>query len=467
MSTVYPLTREAPNAVDAEQALLGALLINNAAVEDAGDLDGRHFHEPLHGAIFDLIARMHAAGKVASPITMRPHFATMPALDGDVPVHAYLARLAARAPSLINVKDYARTIREVSIRRALILIGEDIVNGAYDAASGEDARALVDQAEQRLFQLTDRGAAASVSTLAQALDKALKRASEAYQAKGQLLGLSTGYPDIDAVLGGMEPSDLIILAGRPAMGKTALATNITVKVAMQRHAVHVFSLEMSDEQLASRILADQSDVSASDLRRGSFTEEVYRKLAMEAGCASEFPVLIDDTGGLTIAQMMTRARRAKRQHDTKLIVIDYLQLMRSGRRDGNRTQEITEITNGLKMMAKEMSVPVLALSQLSRDVEKRSDKRPQLSDLRESGSIEQDADMVLFVYRDDYYLNREEPEMGTDEHLAWQQRCAASEGTAEVIVAKNRHGPTATVRLAFQPHLTRFSSLTTQEAARV
>jgi replicative DNA helicase len=392
-------------------------------------------------------------------------------------VGQYLARLAAEATTIINAQDYGRTIYELALRRDLIRIGEDMVNVAYDAPVDFAPRAQIEDAERRLYELAESGRYdGGFQGFAQAMKVALDMAANAYQRDGKLSGTATGLRDLDAKMGGLQRSDLIIVAGRPGMGKTALATNIAYNVAKAYESqvqadgtmkavnggvVGFFSCEMSAEQLATRILAEQTGISSSLIRRGGITQNEFDKIRDYTIELQHLPLFVDETGGLSISQLTARARRLKRQKGLDLIVVDYIQLLQgSGKRgNDNRVQEVTEITTSLKALAKELNIPVIALSQLSRQVESRDDKHPQLSDLRESGSIEQDADVVMFVYREEYYLQNKEPKPGTEEHAKWLLEMDNAHGRAEVIIAKQRHGPTGTVQLQFEGQFTRFSNL--------
>jgi replicative DNA helicase len=391
-------------------------------------------------------------------------------------VSQYLARLAAEATTIINAQDYGRTIYDLSLRRDLIGIGEEMVNVAGGAPVDFLPRAQIEDAERRLYELAESGRYdGGFQKFSQALTIAVDMAAKAFQRDGKLSGIATGLRDLDTKMGGLQPSDLIIVAGRPGMGKTSLATNIAYNIArayvpdlqadgttkaLHGGCVGFFSCEMSGEQLATRILAERSGIPSSHIRRGGISELDFEKIRECSIELQSLPFYVDETGGLSIAQLMARARRLKRQKGLDLIVIDYIQLLTgSGKRSDNRVQEITEITTSLKALAKELNVPVIALSQLSRQVESRDDKRPQLSDLRESGSIEQDADVVLFVYREEYYLANKEPRPGTPEHEKWQTEMGFAHGKAEVIIGKQRHGPTGTVELSFEASVTRFGDL--------
>lgn len=467
--------RVAPHNIEAEQALLGAILINNDAFDRVSDfLRPEDFSEELHKRIFDVASQLIRAGKVATPVTLKTFLGE--ADLGGVTIPQYLARLAAEATAIINAEDYGRTIHDLSVRRDLIVIGEDIVNGAYDAPVDVTPRDQIEEAERKLYAIAETGRYdGGFQRFTDALTAAVDMAAAAFERDGGLSGVSTGLSELDGKLGGLQRSDLVIVAGRPGMGKTALATNIAFNIAKAyefRHKpdgsaetvnggiVGFFSLEMSAEQLATRIIAEQAQVASYKMRRGDISEQEFHRIAEAAREMQQIPFYIDQTGGISIAQLTARARRLKRQRGLDVLVVDYLQLLSGSKSRGeNRVQELTEITTGLKALAKELAVPIIALSQLSRQVESREDKRPQLSDLRESGSIEQDADVVMFVFREEYYLNNREPKAGTEEFLEWQAAQERAHGKAEVIIGKQRHGPTGTVELAFEAEFTRFANL--------
>jgi replicative DNA helicase len=477
-----PLYRAAPHNIEAEQALLGAILVNNEAFYRVSDfLEPRHFFEPIHQTIFQLARDLIRAGKIATPVTLKT-FLDANIDIGGLNVSQYLARLAAEATTIINAEDYGHTIYDLSIRRDLIQVGEDMVNLAYDAPVDFSPRNQIEDAERRLYELAETGRYdGGFQRFAQALTTAVDMAARAYQRDGKLSGLATHMDDLDRMMGGLQPSDLIILAGRPGMGKTALATNVGYNVAKawrgevrpDGHTVTVnggivgfFSLEMSAEQLATRIIAEQTGIPSNQIRRGGISEADFERIKDHSIELQSLPFYVDETGGLSVAQLAARARRLKRQRGLDLLVIDYLQLLQGStkRSSENRVQEITEITTKLKALAKELNVPILALSQLSRQVESRDDKRPQLSDLRESGSIEQDADVVLFVYREEYYhLMRKPLESNREKFAEWLAESDKVHGKAEVIIGKQRHGPTGTVELQFDAAVTRFSSLAREE----
>ncbi|WP_127145817.1 replicative DNA helicase [Pelagibacterium montanilacus] len=472
--------RLAPHNIEAEQALLGAILVNNEAFYRVSDfLEPIHFYEAVHREIYEVCGKIVRSGKTATPITAKTYLPDD--LIEGVTMAQYLARLAAEATTVLNAADYGQAIYDLAIRRNLILIGEEVIDSAYNADVETSSSKQIEEAEKRLFDLAEKGRYdGGFLGFNQALIEAINMAGEAYSRDGSLSGTATSLVDLDRLMGGLQRSDLIILAARPAMGKTSLATNIAFAVAkafksepmpdghmktINGGVVGFFSLEMSAEQLATRILAEQSEISSSDIRRGNIHESQYAKLVDTSNLMAQVPLYIDDTGGISIAQLAARARRLKRQKGLDLLIVDYLQLLSGSSRKSseNRVQELTEITTSLKALAKELEVPIIALSQLSRQVESREDKRPQLSDLRESGSIEQDADVVLFVYRDEYYLGNKEPKEGTQEHLEWQAEMEKVHGRAEVIIAKQRHGPTGTVQLHFQANLTRFSNLARED----
>ncbi len=469
--------RQPPHNLEAEQALLGAVLVNNEALDRvSGFLSPQHFFDPLHGRIYETLAALIHAGKTATPTTVKTFFENTEPIDANMTVPQYLGRLAANATTIINAAEYGRTVYDLATRRALIVIGEDLVNTAYDSTVDQPPKVQIEEAEGRLYGLAEQNKyGQGFESFHSALTTAISMANSAFQRAGHLSGASTGLSDLDNKLGGLQRSDLIILAGRPSMGKTALATNIAYNVAKAYRSerqpdgtdtvtdggrVGFFSLEMSAEQLATRILAEQSEISSEKIRRGMIDETEFRKLSEVAAEMASIPLFIDQTGGITIAQLCARARKLKRQHGLDLLVVDYLQLLSGSRRgDSNRVQEITEITTGLKALAKELVVPIIALSQLSRQVENREDKRPQLSDLRESGSIEQDADVVMFVYREEYYVERTKPAEGTAEFSEWMAKMSLVTGKAEVIIGKQRHGPVGTVELSFEGQFTRFGNL--------
>src|SRR6202451_886635 len=426
-----PVYRTAPHNIEAEQALLGAILVNNEAFYRVSDfLEPKHFLETIHQRVFELAASLIRAGKLATPATLKTFLPAELDIAG-LSLNQYLARLAAEATTIINAEDYGRTVYDLSIRRDLITIGEDMVNLAYDAPVDATPQSHIEDAERKLYELAETGRYESgFQRFAQALTSAVDLAALAYQRGGSLSGLATGLTDLDARMGGLQQSDLIILAGRPGMGKTALATNIAYNVArafaqgdvradghretVNGGVVGFFSLGMAAEQLATRIISEQTGIPSNKIRRGAIDESEFEKIKDVSIELQKLPFYVDETGGLSIGQLAARARRLKRQRGLDLLVIDYVQLLQGNSRRAaeNWVQEITEITTRLKALAKELNIPIMALSQLSRQVENRDDKRPQLSDLRESGSIEQDADVVLFVFREEYYLENKKPREG-------------------------------------------------------
>jgi replicative DNA helicase len=472
-----PAYRIAPHNIELEQALLGAILVNNDAFYRISDfLEPRHFFEPIHQKLYEIAASLVRVGKTATPVTLKTFLPTDIDIAG-LTVAQYLARLAAEATTVINAADYGRTIYDLAIRRSLIGIGEDIVNTAYDSPSDSRPRDQIEEAERSLYELAETGRYdGGFQRFAQSLSTAVEMAAHAYQRDGKLSGLATGLRDLDRMMGGLQNSDLVILAGRPGMGKSSLATNIGYNIArawegkvradghmesINGGIVGFFSLEMSAEQLATRMISEQTEIASYRIRRGEIDPSDFDRIAGAAREMEQIPFYIDETGGLSVAQLAARARRLKRQRGLDLLVIDYIQLLQGSARRAaeGRVQEVTEITTSLKALAKELNIPIIACSQLSRQVENRDDKRPQLSDLRESGSIEQDADVVLFVFREEYYLRNKEPRPGSQEYFDWQTEMEKVHGRAEVIIGKQRHGPTGTVALQFKADVTRFSDL--------
>jgi replicative DNA helicase len=474
-SASEPGTQTLPQNVEAEAALLGALMVDNRLVEDVQlKLRSDHFFEPLHGRIYESILRMTDANRVANPVTLKPIFDSDEAMK-EVGGPAYLAQLTGSGAAVIGARDFAQQIYDLALLRALVGVGRDLVEGALDTSEDVAPLAQIERAETELYKVAEEGGAEGKAvSFAEATKEALQMAERALNSGGHLSGMTTGLESLNTKIGGLHKSDLIIVAGRPGMGKSALGTNIGFSAAKrflqdsedgiepEKSAgapVALFSLEMSADQLATRMLAEQSGISSENLRMGKITQQEFRQLARAASELQSLPLYIDDTPGLTIAALRTRARRLKRQKGVGLIVVDYLQLLQGTGRSSNdnRVNEISEISRGLKQLAKELNVPVIGLSQLSRAVEQREDKRPQLSDLRESGSIEQDADIVLFIYREDYYLAAKQPGDDHPDFAAWQEEMARAYGRAEVIVAKQRHGSTGKVRLKFDSRITKFS----------
>ena len=465
-----------PMNIEAEAALIGALMIDNRLVEDVvSRLRPEHFAEGLHGRVYAAILKLSERNMAATPVTLKPMFDADPAMI-EMGGAAYLAGLTMQSGALLAARDFASQIYDLALLRELIRVGRDMATNAADTSGDIAPIDQITSAEMALYKVAEAGeVSGAVKTFGQATREAIDMADRAMKSGGHLSGYTTGLDALNAKIGGLHKSDLVVLAGRPAMGKTALATNIAFACA-QRYAqdiargveadktsgapVAFFSLEMSSDQLATRVLAEQSNVNSENLRMGKISHEEFGRLARAAGDLNDLPFFIDDTPALSIAALRTRARRMKRQHGIGLIVVDYLQLLQgSGRGNAdNRVQEISEITRGLKTLAKELQVPVLALSQLSRAVEAREDKHPQLSDLRESGTIEQDADIVLFVYREEYYHSLKQPDPSDgDKHMKWKEKAEKIFGLAEVVVAKQRHGSTGTVLLTFHKSTTKFA----------
>ncbi|MCW1955647.1 replicative DNA helicase [uncultured Lentibacter sp.] len=463
-----------PHSIEAEQQLLGALLTNNDVYDKiASIITPKHFYDPVHARIFETAAARIAKNNLASPVTLKAFFEDDDGLK-ELGGPAYLARLAGAAISAFAVRDYAQLIYDLAIRRDLIALGQEISAKAARVDVASEPKEQIVEAEQQLYKLAEQGQTESgFQSFLKAVTDAVNVANAAYQREGGLAGIATDLMDMDKMLGGLHKSDLLILAGRPSMGKTSLATNIAYNVAkaykrgkladgsegaVDGGVVGFFSLEMSAEQLAGRILAEASEISSHKIRQGDMDESEFRRFVDAAKELEACPLFIDDTAAIPIAQLAARARRLKRTHGLDLIIVDYLQLVRGT--SENRVQEIGEISMGLKAIAKELQIPVIALSQLSRQVESREDKRPQLSDLRESGSIEQDADVVMFVFREEYYAEREKPsDHELDKMAEWQERMSRLHGKAEVIIGKQRHGPIGTVELSFEAQFTRFGNL--------
>ncbi|UOA23750.1 Replicative DNA helicase [Sulfitobacter pontiacus] len=465
-----------PHSIEAEQQLLGAILTNNDIYDRVASVIGpKHFYDPVHARIFEIAAARIAKNNLASPVTLKAFMEDDEGLK-ELGGPAYLVRLAGAAISAFAVRDYAQMIYDLAVRRDLIQLGRDIAAKAAQVDVASEPREQIVEAEQKLYKLAEQGQTESgFQSFLKAVTDAVNVANAAYQRDGGLSGVSTGLIDMDKKLGGLHPSDLLILAGRPSMGKTSLATNIAFNVAKayRRGTLHdgtegavdggvvgFYSLEMSAEQLAARILSEAAEIPSHQIRSGDMTETEFRRFVDAAKALEACPLYIDDTPALPISQLAARARRLKRTHGLDVLIIDYLQLVRGTGKGENRVNEISEITMGLKAIAKELNIPVIALSQLSRQVENREDKRPQLSDLRESGSIEQDADVVMFVFREEYYKEREKPgDHELDKMAIWQEEMERLHGRAEVVIGKQRHGPIGTVDLSFEGRYTRFGNL--------
>ena len=457
-----------PSNIEAEQALIGSILVNNDIIDEVSNIvNANIFFDPAHIKIYQVIENLNNKGMIANPITLKNFFEKDNMLN-EVGGTEYLVKLTRFSGSAKQAIDYAKIIHEMYLRRELVLISDKLSSDTLNANVQENnAEAIIEDTERSLFDLAERGSfSQSFLPFNQALDQTIKMATIAMQSDQGIVGVPTGLTDLDEQLGGLHKSDLVILAGRPSMGKTALATNIAYNAAQnilkrqEKSSVAFFSLEMSSEQLSTRILSEQAKIKSNDIRKGKVTEEEINRYIETSRNIYNLPLYIDETPAITIATLSNRARRIKRLFGLNLVVVDYVQLMKSSsNRNDGRVQEISEITQGLKALAKELSVPVLALSQLSRAVEQRDDKQPQLADLRESGSIEQDADVVMFVYREAYYLERKQPKQGSIEHAEWQSKMNDVHGLADIIIGKQRHGPTGTVKLEFEGIYTKFKDL--------
>ena len=472
-----PATPSLPQNVEAEAALLGALMVDNRLVEDIQlKLKPLHFFEPLHGRIYEAILKLTDSNRIANPVTLKPLFDADEGMK-EVGGPSYLAQLTGSGAAVIGARDFASQIYDLALLRALVGVGRELVEGALDTSEDVAPLAQIERAETELYKVAEEGGGeGKAKSLGDATKEALQMAEKALNSGGHLSGFTTGLDSLNSKMGGLHKSDLIIVAGRPGMGKSSLAANIGFAAAKRflqdqedgiepaksaGAPVALFNLEMSADQIATRILAEQSGISSENLRMGRISQQEFRLLARAAADLQTLPLYIDDTPGLTIAALRARARRLKRQKGIGMVIVDYLQLLQGTGKSSNdnRVNEISEISRGLKTLAKELDVPVVALSQLSRAVEQREDKRPQLSDLRESGSIEQDADIVLFIYREDYYLAARQPADDHPEVDKWREEMARVYGLAEVIVAKQRHGSTGKVRLKFDSRITKFSDV--------
>jgi replicative DNA helicase len=460
--------KQMPSNIEAEQAVIGSILVSNDIYDEISLLiDSKKFFDPIHAKIYETIESLIAKGLLANPITLKNHFENNEGLK-ELGGQEYLIKITKFSTSVKQTIDYANIVQEMHVRRELIKISESVLDQAShnDEVHGS-GETIIQNAEKLLFDLAERGHFnQSFMKFENALKKTIEMAKSAYQNEEGIVGVPTGLTDLDSRLGGLHKQDLVIIAGRPSMGKTALATNIAFHAAKNiekkgsKSTVAFFSLEMSSEQLSTRILSEQSRIRSNDIRRGKVSEKEFEQFIEASKNIFELPLYIDETPAITIAAISNRSRRIKRLFGLELIVVDYIQLMRSGRKmENNRVQEISEITQGLKALAKELDVPVLALSQLSRQVEQRDDKKPQLSDLRESGSIEQDADVVMFVFREAYYLERKEPTLGSIEHQEWRQKMDEISSLAEIMIGKQRHGPTGNVKVEFEAMYTKFKDL--------
>ena len=458
--------KELPNNIEAEQAVIGSILVSNDIFDDVGIIiDNKKFYDPVHQKIFAAIENLISKGMLANPITLKNYFENDNSL-AELEGHEYLVKLTKFSTTIRQAIEYSKIVYDMHIRRELIKISETMTENASNKILDLPGNKIIEDSERLLFDLAEKGSLnTSFIKFDQALNYTIEMASNAFKNEEGIVGVPTGLTDLDDRLGGMHNSDLLIIAGRPSMGKTALATNIAFHAAKKlqekgtKSSIAFFSLEMSSEQLSTRILAEQSRIKSNDIRRGRISEEQFDKFIETSKNISELPLYIDETPAISIAAMSNRARRIKRLYGLDLVVVDYIQLMSAANTRDGRVQEISEITKGLKALAKELSVPVLALSQLSRAVEHRDDKKPQLSDLRESGSIEQDADVVMFVYREAYYLEKLEPRPATVEHAEWQAKMNEVSNLAEIIIGKQRHGPTGNINVEFEAMFTKFRDI--------
>ena len=465
--------KELPHNIEAEQGILGSILLNNEIFHDVSEtLKIDHFYEPIHRLIFEVIGKLISKGQIATPITLKSYFEVEKNLE-DIGGSNYLVRLANSAVSLDYARNYTRIIFELAVRRGLYDLGGKVQYDAIQSSIDVKPEDLIEEAEKGLYQISERGTNQNnIQTFQSSVEEAIELAKKAYEKDSSVVGISSDFVDLDTKLGGFHPSDLIIIAGRPSMGKTSLATNISFNIANntsksddKNSGVLFFSLEMSAEQLARRVLSEQARISSNDIRRGNLSENDLDNLVTVSKDILEIPLFIDDTPAINIGTLSSRARRLKRKNGLAIIVIDYLQLLRPNKtsRNESRVLEISEITQGLKALAKELNVPIIALSQLSRQVEQREDKKPQLSDLRESGSIEQDSDVVMFIFREEYYLEKNAPTPGTAEFIEWQQKMDEIHGQADLLIMKQRHGPTGNIKLSFDAKFTRFGNFVSKD----
>ena len=460
---------ELPNNIEAEQSVIGSILVSNDILDDVSPIiNYTKFYDPIHQKIFLAIENLISKGMLANPITLKNYFENDKNLI-ELEGHEYLVKITKFSTSLRQAIEYAKIIYDMHVRRELIKISEATIDNASNKNIDLPGEKIIEDSEKLLFDLAERGSfSKSFIKFDAALNQTIEMASKAFKSTEGIVGVPTGLTDLDDRLGGLHNQDLVIIGGRPSMGKTALATNIAFHAAKNiqdkglKSSVAFFSLEMSSEQLSTRILSEQSRIKSNDIRRGKISEEQFDKFIETSKNISELPLYIDETPAISIAAISNRARRIKRLFGCELVVVDYIQLMRATNiRNEGRVQEISEITQGLKAIAKELNVPVLAVSQLSRAVEQRDDKKPQLSDLRESGSIEQDADVVMFVYREAYYLERKEPRPATVEHAEWQNKMNEISILAEIMISKQRHGPTGNIKVEFESMFTKFRDIQT------
>ena len=464
LNLVKNSSAELPNNIEAEQSVIGSILLSNEIFDEINMIiNNKNFYDPMHQKIFSAIEKLIFSGMLANPITLKNHFENE---KDEINIPEYLVKITKFSSSSRQTIEYSKLIYDLYVKRELIKISENIIDESKLNDLDNDGQKIIENFEKSLFDLAEKGSfSSSLVKFDEAMKMTIEMASNAYKNDAGIVGVPTGLTDLDDRLGGLHKSDLLIIAGRPSMGKTALATNIAYNAAKKiqddnkKSTVAFFSLEMSSEQLSTRILAEQSRIKSNDIRRGKISEDQFDKFIETSKDIAELPLYIDETPAITIAALSNRARRIKRLYGLDLVVVDYIQLMRASNFKDGRVQEISEITQGLKALAKELSVPVLALSQLSRAVEQRDDKKPQLSDLRESGSIEQDADVVMFVYRESYYIERKEPRPATVEHAEWQAKMNEVSNLAEIIIGKQRHGPTGNVMLEFEAMFTKFKDI--------
>ena len=462
LSIIKENFKELPNNIEAEQSVIGSILVNNEVFDEINTIISNvNFYDPMHQKIFSSIENLIYKGMLANPITLKNYFENE---KDEINVPEYLVKITKFSTSARQAIEYSKIIYDMFVRRELIKISEQMIDNAKENDLETSGQTIIENSEKLLYDLAEKGTFnSSLIKFDDAMKQTIEMASAAYKNEGGIVGVPTGLRDLDDKLGGLHQSDLIIIAGRPSMGKTSLATNIAfnaaqnIQVNATKSSIAFFSLEMSSEQLSTRIISEQARIGSNDIRRGRISDEQFDRFLETSKNISELPLFIDETPAISIAAMSNRARRIKRLHGLDLIVVDYIQLMKGSlnNKDG-RVQEISQITQGLKAIAKELGVPVLALSQLSRQVEQRDDHKPQLSDLRESGSIEQDADVVMFVYREGYYLQRKEPREATVEHAEWQAKMNEVAHLAEIIIGKQRHGPIGKVTLEFEERFTKF-----------
>ena len=464
LNIIKNISKELPNNIQAEQSIIGSILISNELFDEINMIiTSKNFYDPMHQKIYGAIEKLIYSGMLANPITLKNYFDNE---KDSLNIPDYLVKITRFSSAARQTIEYSKLVYDLYVKRELIKLSENIIDTAKLNDLDQDAQTIIENSEKSLFDLAEKGSfASSLVKFDEAMRLTIEMASNAYKNEEGIVGVPTGLRDLDDRLGGLHKSDLIIIAGRPSMGKTALATNIAFNAAkkiqldVKKSTIAFFSLEMSSEQLSTRILAEQSRIKSNDIRRGRISEEEFDKFIETSKNIAELPLYIDETPAISIAALSNRARRIKRLYGLELVVVDYIQLMRASNFKEGRVQEISEITQGLKALAKELSVPVVALSQLSRAVEQRDDKKPQLADLRESGSIEQDADVVMFVYREAYYLERKEPRPATVEHAEWQAKMNEISNLAEIIIGKQRHGPTGIISLEFEAMFTKFKDI--------